>query len=107
MDVTHLRFTRILTGAISGETSATKLPNIDVSGVVLKAQAGNAGKVYIGNSGVTKPTDSTTDTTTGFELAAGDETPWIPIHNLSALYLICDNAGDDLTYFALPPKENG
>ena len=107
MYVRHYPFTasQIKTGAISGETSATKLPDIKCTMVNFKAQSGNAGSVYIGVAGVTKPTDSTTDATTGLELDAGQETGWLPVGNLNVFYIICDNAGDDLTYMALGPVE--
>lgn len=92
----------VRTGAISGETSATACPAFPCKWVLLKAQSGNAGNVYVGvTSGVTKPTDSTSDATTGFELDAGQEA-WFkcPGDDLSGLYIICDNTGDDLTYQA-------
>lgn len=87
------------TGALSGSASAAQLPDVAVAGVVrLKAQQGNSGNIYIGlTSGVTKPTDSTNDTTTGYELDAGQEVEMV-VDNLNELWLICDNAGDDLTY---------
>ena len=89
----------VATGAISGDASAAALPTIDVpSHVKLKAQGGNSGSVFIGlNSSVTVPSDSTTDTTSGYELDAGQEITLV-VGNLNELYLICDNAGDDLTY---------
>lgn len=92
------------TGAISGETSPTALPAVNARYVKFKAQVSNSGNVYIGiTSGVTVPTDSTTDATSGFELDAGQETDWLPCPGgkLSGFYIDCDNAGDDLTYIAL------
>ena len=53
--------------------------------------------MYVGFAGVTKAADTTT-TTAGMELAAGQETGWIPVGNLNELYIICDNAGDDILY---------
>lgn len=87
-------------GELAGATEATQCPNVACTiGVRLKAAYDNAGRVYIGVSGVTKK-DGTTDTTTGLELNAGDDSGWLPVSNLNQLYRICDNAGDDLTYIA-------
>lgn len=85
-------------GEIAGSATAAQMPDISCLVVTFKAVASNAGNVYIGGTGVTKP-DGTTDTTTGFELDAGQELP-LHISNLNALYYICDNAGDDLVYIA-------
>lgn len=88
------------TGELAGATSATQMPNIVCKMVKFKAHADNAGKVYIGGSGVTK-VDGTTDTTSGFQLSAGEETGWLLVENLNIFYRICDNTGDDLTYLSL------
>ena len=87
------------TGALSGSATAAQLPDVEVAGVVrLKAQQGNSGNVYIGlTNGVTKPTDQTDDGTTGYELDAGQEIELV-VDNLNELWIICDNAGDDLTF---------
>jgi hypothetical protein len=90
----------VVCGELAGSTSALQLPNIACSRVRFKANAGNAGKVYLGGAGVTK-VDGTTDVTTGLQLNAGDDTDWLPISNLNLLFRICDNAGDGLTYLAL------
>lgn len=96
--ITH-DFKSFVTGELAGSATAVQMPDIDCKAVVFKALAGNAGNVYIGGSGVTVA-DGTTDTTTGFELDAGQETPLLPAFNLNQFYRICDNAGDDLTYIA-------
>lgn len=93
-------YSTVLSGEIAGSATASQLPSIACKLVKFKAEVSNAGNVYIGVSGVTKP-DGTTDTTTGLELLPGDDSGWMPIDNLSRLYRICDNAGDDLTYLAL------
>lgn len=93
-------FTTLVTGELAGSASAVVMPTLAVKLVKFKAAYDNAGRAYIGISTVTKK-DGTTDTTTGFELSASEETPWLPISNLNLLYRICDNAGDDLTYIAL------
>lgn len=85
-------------GEIAGSDAATQMPSISCKLIKFKARSDNAGKVYIGAAGVTKPAGST-DVTTGFELAAGEETGLLPVANV--FYMICDNAGDDLTYLAL------
>ena len=73
---------------------------VAIDGSKFKAVNSNAGDVYIGASTVTV-VDGTTDTTSGYELAAGEETGWLPVNNLNLFYRICDNAGDDLTYLVL------
>ena len=87
-------------GERAGATSATQFASVAAKWVKVKAEYDNAGRVYLGGSSVTK-VDGTTDTTSGWQLNAGDETPWLPLSNLSALYLICDNTGDDTTYMVL------
>jgi hypothetical protein len=88
-----------VTGELQGSATALQLPNVPCSRVRIKARSDNAGSVYIGAAGVTLP-NGTTDTTTGFELDAGDDTGWMPCDNLNIFYRICDNVGDDLTYLA-------
>jgi len=90
----------VRTGELAGSATAAQMPDIDCQMVKFKAVIGNAGNVYIGGSGVTV-VDGTTDTTSGLELDAGEETPWLNVPNLNIFYRICDNAGDDLTYIAL------
>lgn len=99
--VEYTTYTDIATGEFQGSLTPVRLPTIACKLAKLKAQKGNSGNVYLGwNAGVTKP-DGTTDTSTGLELAPGDETGWIPIANLNLLYLIADNAGDDLSYVVM------
>ena len=93
-------YTTVATGELAGNTSATQLPNVTCRAVQIKAVLSNAGNVYIGISGVTRPNGSD-DVTTGLELTPGDSTGWLPVDNLNRLYRICDNAGDDLTYLAV------
>lgn len=87
-------------GECAGSATAVQLPSVAGSMVWIKAVASNAGNVYIGLSGVTK-VNGTTDTTTGLELTPGDMLGPLPIASLSDLYMICDNAGDDITYLVL------
>ncbi len=90
----------ILCGELAGSAVAVQMPDIACKLVKFKARSDNVGSVYIGGAGVTKP-DGVTDVTTGIQLAAGEETGWLPVDSLNRFYRICDNAGDDLTYLAL------
>lgn len=92
-------FSIVKSGELAGSATAVQMPSVTCYMVNFKAAASNAGNVYIGGAGVTKP-DDTTDTTTGWELDAGQETGWLFVDNLSTFYRICDNAGDDLVYMA-------
>lgn len=93
-------FTTVKNGELAGSATALQMPDVPSRMCKFKAVATNAGYVYIGKTGITV-VDASTDTTTGYELAAGDETPWLLVDNLNRFYRICDNAGDDLTYIAL------
>lgn len=93
-------FTTIKCGELTGVTTATQMPDIPCRLVKFKAHNDNPTNVYVGKSGVTVE-DSATDTTTGFQLDAGDDTGWLLTDNLNRFYRICDATGDDLTYIAL------
>lgn len=87
-------------GEIAGNTSVTACPSVDCKWVKFKAKADNAGIVAVGpNSGLTLPAGTDT-TTAGWPLAAGEETDWMPVPggDLSGIYNIAANAGDDLIY---------
>ncbi len=98
-EVSYVNF-GILSGEVSGSVTAKQLPTVRSYLISIKAENGNAGDVYLGISGVTVA-DGTTDTTTGLELSAGETTGWIPASNLNLFYIICDNAGDDITYMVI------
>jgi hypothetical protein len=87
-------------GELQGSATALQMPDIPCRMVMFKAVQSNVGNVYIGGAAVTV-VDGTTDTTSGFELGPGEQTPWFPCHSLNIFYRICDNAGDDLTYLAV------
>lgn len=87
-------------GELIGIASATQLPTLTCKYVRIKARLTNTGYVYIGGAGVTAAAGSTT-TTAGFELAAGDDTGWIPASNLNLFYRICTSVADHCTYLAL------
>lgn len=89
------------TGELQGSASAIQMPSVACHLCRFKAVASNVGKVYIGTSTNVTKVDGTTDTTSGFELAAGDDTGWLPVTNTNVFWRICDNAGDDLTYLCL------
>lgn len=80
----------------SGSTSAVQLASAECSTVNIKALADNAGKVYVGNSSSVTKADGTSDDTSGWPLAAGEFTGWMPAANLNEIWIICDNAGDDI-----------
>jgi len=89
----------ILTGEVSGSVTAKQLPDIRYEVLNIKAEISNSGNIYIGVSGVTLP-NGITDITTGYELTSG-ESIWIVVPgNLNSIWIICDNAGDDLVYLA-------
>jgi hypothetical protein len=91
-------FVRIIAcGELAGSAVAAQMPARGATLVKFKAQASNAGNVYVGLAGVTKP-NGATDTTTGLELGPGEDSGWLPCQNLDEFYRISDNAGDDLTY---------
>jgi hypothetical protein len=96
-----MAYRTIVSGEVAGATSAKQLPDIDVApGIaIIKAQRANAGNVYLGVSTVTI-VDGTQDLTSGLELDAGEEVT-LAIGNLNQLYIICDNAGDDLSYLVM------
>ena len=99
-ETVHQQLKGIASGELAGATSATQMPDVPCNMVRFKAVADNAGNVHIGGSGVTK-VDGSTDTTSGIQLAASEDTGWIPVDNVNRFFRICDNTGDDLTYLAL------
>ena len=91
-------FGHVASGQVSGSATAQQLPNVPYVRGVIKAEITNAGNVYIGSSSaVTVISDATTNTTTGFQLDAGQELPILGT-NLNQLWNISDNVGDDITY---------
>lgn len=101
LKTTDPTYTAPAVGELAGSATSVQMPSVACSLAMFKAAHDNAGKVYIGvATGVTKA-DGTTDTTTGWVLAAGEETGWLPIDNTNRLWRICDNAGDDLVYMIM------
>ncbi len=96
----HKPLSGVISGERAGSATAVQLPTVAGSLVYITALASNAGNVYLGAAGVTVP-NGTTDTTSGLELTPGAMIGPLPIDNLNRLYMICSNAGDDVTYLVL------
>ena len=96
----HTQYNKIVSGEIQGSATAAQCPDISCRVVTFKALSTNAGYVYIGGKGVTKP-DGTSDSTSGVEMAPGDWLQFNPCSNINIFYYICDNAGDDMCYLAM------
>lgn len=91
---------QVVSGEVQGGTTAAQLPDVPCVKVLFKAQADNAGNVYLGGANVTVP-DGVTDQTSGLTLDAGEQTDWIQIDNLNRFWMITTNNGDDLSYIVL------
>lgn len=90
-------------GELVGIASATACPSVSAKFVKFKARATNTGYVCIGTSSNVTLGAGTTNATTGFELAAGEDTPWLPVAggNLNSFYRICSSTSDHLTYITI------
>ncbi len=99
-EVENIQYSTVTSGERQGSATAVQLPDIPCRAVAISAVSDNVGSVFLGGAGVTVP-DGTTDTTSGLELEAGDMTQFIPVTNLNVFFIICDNAGDDISYLAL------
>jgi len=75
------------------------MPDVPCARIKIKALNDNSGNVYIGGEGVTIA-GSTTSSTVGFQLDAGEDTGWIEISNLNKFWMITDNNADDVCYIA-------
>lgn len=72
-------------------TSTAAFSAQDCRGCIVKAHAANSGKVYIGF-------DSSMSITTGYELSAGEATPWMPwVGNLEQVYADSDTASQKVS----------
>jgi hypothetical protein len=91
---------KVVSGELGGSASALVLPTVPCSMAWISALTSNAGNVYLGGPGVTIAA-GTTDTTSGIELEPGDMIGPIPIDNLNRMYIICDNATDDIAYLTV------
>lgn len=96
-------YTTVRTGELVAGLAVLRCPAIACDLVKFKAHPGNSGYIHLGwNIGVTI-TDGTADTTTGFILAAGDDSGWIPITDMSLLFYIGSAAAQKFTYLAIAP----
>jgi hypothetical protein len=89
--------------AISGQKSVTAAGTAEALGttqingpLMVKALAGNAGAVYLGNDGT--PDVASTN---GLELAAGEVAVFEWVGNLGSLYLDAANNGDGVAWLVL------
>jgi hypothetical protein len=89
------------TGEFAPSTSATVFPTLTAKLVRLKARTANAGNVWVGDASDTTAGDGTTDVTSGFQLAPGDDSGWLPVANLNVFFGKGDNAADSVTYMVL------
>lgn len=93
-------FDVIETGVVKTAATASQLADVPCRKVKFKTLSGNSNVVYIGNSGVTVPS-GTPDATTGFPMAASQESDWIPVSNLNQIYVIGGTPNDWLYYMAV------
>ena len=96
----YLAIGKVKSGEVSGDTDIKQLPDISCRMVMFIAPNTNTGDVYLGASTVTVA-NGTTDITSGYELKASAQTPWIPASNLNMFYIRCDADEDDILYMAL------
>lgn len=87
-------------GERAGSATAVQLANVPAVYIWIKASADNAGYVYLGTSAAVTVKAGTTTTTAGIQIAPGEMIGPLHIDNLNRFYIICDNAGDDITYLA-------
>lgn len=92
-----------LTGELGGSTTVAQFPARECFLVNIKAASTNAGRVVIGGANTVTIPNGSADVTSGWPLAAGEETGFWPINELSKLWYITDNAGDSLSYLILLP----
>lgn len=67
--------------------------------VLISAGSANAGDIFVGNSAVTN-TVGADNQTTGLQVDAGRQTPWLPIP-VGGLYAIGSAVDQDLTFIAV------
>ena len=99
--VQNVVFGNVYTGERAGSATAVQLASQSCRLAMFIAPNGNAGDVYLGGGSDVTVAAGTTTATAGYELQPGGQTPWIPISNVDLIWIICDNAGDDLLWMAL------
>src|SRR3990167_1674124 len=90
----------VKSGEVSGDTAIKQLPDVSCRLVMFVAPNTNTGDVYLGASTITIP-NGATDATSGYQLKASAQTPWLPASNLNLFYIRCDASTDDILYMAL------
>lgn len=79
-----------------GTSAAAFGSSVGCRACVLKARAGNTGKVAIGFASTITLPDGTGDSVAGWELSAGEETPLLGVSNLNLLYGVGTGASDSV-----------
>jgi len=81
-------------GQITVTTAGTEVqgPSVTGNGFFIRALSGNTGKVYVGNDGA-----DAVSSTTGYELAAGDQV-YIECGNLNLLWFDAATSGDKFSW---------
>lgn len=93
-------YSTIATGEIVAGTVAAVAGTVAAKYVMFKAASTNTVVVYLGGAGVTAA-DGTADATTGWPLAAGEETGWLPVDNVSRFYTIASAAAQGIIYMVV------
>ena len=88
------RKANVNTAAVQMTSSTVKAEH----GVLVRAGAGNSGKIYVGNSSAV--TANSADATDGFPLAAG-ESVVVKVRNADGIYLIADGTNNDDIWWML------
>ena len=83
-------FPHFYAGNIPASAVRAQMPSIPCEMVRFKSDPDNDGQIYLGGDDVT--------TGIGWQLDAGDDTGWIPVHNLEEVYYICSDATQRLMY---------
>lgn len=97
----YASMTTLVSGERGGSVTAVQLPSVQARMVKLKARHNNTGRVYIGGANTLTKPDGTTDTTSGMELNAREETGWLPLDNLNRLWVVMDGTGDSVQYLVI------
>ena len=95
-----------VSGQITVTTAGTEVqgPNVSISsaaessrggGVMVRALAGNTGKVYVGNDG-----SNAISSTTGYELSPGDQV-FLDVANLNELWFDAATSGDKFCWLVV------
>jgi hypothetical protein len=96
----NITYDNLTSGEHIAGTAIAALGTVDASLVKFKSRHTNTGTIYIGGVGVTIP-NGTADAMSGWPLTAGEESPWIPISNLSKFYSIASVAAQSVIYWVL------